>query len=110
MNVGTFYAHEQGNDRDYVTAGFDLGWGQGADIGTDDTLTTVAERLHCSAPDLRFLSRCAPRFSRCGKRPTCRCRFAEYRTDVNDRTAAVFAHCGCRVLHPKPYPGEIGHR
>ena len=62
MNVGTFYAHEQGNDRDYVTAGFDLGWGQGADISTDDTLTTVAERLHWSAPDLRFSSRYAPRF------------------------------------------------
>ena len=57
MNVGTFYAHEHGRDHDYVTAGFDLGWGQGADIGSDETLSALAECMQWSPADfLKFVS------------------------------------------------------
>jgi 2-hydroxychromene-2-carboxylate isomerase len=51
MNTGTFYALERGKDRDYVSAGFDLGWGQGADISSDETLAALAERLHWPVVD-----------------------------------------------------------
>lgn len=51
MNVGTFFALERDQARDYVRAGFDLGWGQGADIGSDATLTALAEKLGWSASD-----------------------------------------------------------
>ena len=45
MNVGTFVAIERNQARQYVDAGFSLGWGEGADIGTDATLGTLAERM-----------------------------------------------------------------
>jgi 2-hydroxychromene-2-carboxylate isomerase len=51
MNVGTFYALERGKAREYVHTGFDIGWGQGADIGTDESLIALAEKLGWSATD-----------------------------------------------------------
>jgi 2-hydroxychromene-2-carboxylate isomerase len=49
MNVGTFYAIERNEQRAYITAGFNIGWGQGADIGADATLATLAESMGWSA-------------------------------------------------------------
>lgn len=51
MNAGTFYAMEHGQAREYVQAGFDLGWGQGADIGSEATLNALADKLGWSASD-----------------------------------------------------------
>lgn len=45
MNVGTFCAIERGVASAYVKAGFDLGWGQGADIGSDETLVALAKQM-----------------------------------------------------------------
>ena len=45
MNVGTFVAVERNQARQYVDMGFSLGWGEGADIGSDTTLSTLAERM-----------------------------------------------------------------
>ena len=45
MNVGTFVAIERNQARQYVDAGFSLGWGEGADIGADATLGMLAERM-----------------------------------------------------------------
>jgi 2-hydroxychromene-2-carboxylate isomerase len=57
MNAGTFYAIKCDRTREYVTAGFDLGWGQGADIGDDECLTALAGRMQWSAPEfLNYVS------------------------------------------------------
>jgi len=56
INVGTFYAIERNSATAYVAAGFDLGWGQGGDIGADDTLIRLAERMHRPAVDfMRYI-------------------------------------------------------
>lgn len=43
MNAGTFYALEKGLGEKYVREGFNLGWGLGGDMGSDETLTRLAE-------------------------------------------------------------------
>ena len=43
MNAGTFYALDRGLGEKYVREGFNLGWGLGGDIGSDETLTRLAE-------------------------------------------------------------------
>ena len=43
MNAGTFYALDKGLGEKYVREGFNLGWGLGGDIGSDETLTRLAE-------------------------------------------------------------------
>ena len=43
MNAGTFYALDRGLGEKYVRAGFHLGWGTGGDMGSDETLTRLAE-------------------------------------------------------------------
>lgn len=56
MNVGTFYAIERNSATAYVAAGFDLGWGQGGDIGSDEVLVRLAERMHWSVADfMRYI-------------------------------------------------------
>jgi 2-hydroxychromene-2-carboxylate isomerase len=56
MNVGTFYAIERGLASAYVTAGFDLGWGHGGDIGSDAVLRELATRMNWPAAEfLRYV-------------------------------------------------------
>jgi 2-hydroxychromene-2-carboxylate isomerase len=56
MNVGTFYAIERNAATTYVSAGFDLGWGQGGDIGADEVLVRLAERMHWLTVDfMRYI-------------------------------------------------------
>ena len=43
MNAGTFYALDRGLGEEYVREGFHLGWGSGGDMGSDETLTRLAE-------------------------------------------------------------------
>ena len=43
MNAGTFYALDRSLGEKYVREGFNLGWGLGGDIGSDETLTRLAE-------------------------------------------------------------------
>jgi 2-hydroxychromene-2-carboxylate isomerase len=57
MNAGTFIAIERNQARQYVDAGFTLGWGEGADIGSDTTLGALAERMDWPVSDfLKALS------------------------------------------------------
>ena len=46
MNRGTFFAHDRGKAEAYIAACFTKGWGEGADISSDDTLTAVAKSLN----------------------------------------------------------------
>lgn len=48
MNAGTFYAMKKGVAQKYVREAFSLGWGQGGDIGSDQTLTRLAEVMEWS--------------------------------------------------------------
>jgi 2-hydroxychromene-2-carboxylate isomerase len=45
MNAGTFYALQRGCAEDYVREAFALGWGQGGDISSDQTLAHLAETM-----------------------------------------------------------------
>ncbi|MDE0512008.1 MAG: 2-hydroxychromene-2-carboxylate isomerase [Gammaproteobacteria bacterium] len=45
MNAGTFYALDRGLGEKYVREAFNLGWGLGGDIGSDETLTRLAETM-----------------------------------------------------------------
>ena len=51
MNAGTFYALERGCAEKYVREAFALGWGQGGDISSDQTLTRLAETMGWQAPE-----------------------------------------------------------
>lgn len=48
MNAGTFYALDRGVAEKYVREAFTLGWGLGGDIGSDQTLTSLAEAMNWS--------------------------------------------------------------
>jgi len=48
MNAGTFYAMDRGVAEQYVKEAFTLGWGLGGDIGSDQTLTCLAEAMDWS--------------------------------------------------------------
>ncbi len=50
MNRGTFFALDRGDAEAYLAACFERGWGEGADISSDETLATVAASLGWS-PD-----------------------------------------------------------
>lgn len=45
MNLGTFFAIDKNQVETYVANCFDIGWGQGADIGSDETLITVVNAM-----------------------------------------------------------------
>ena len=45
MNRGLFYAEDRGEAESYVSTCFSKGWGEGADISTDETLAAVASAL-----------------------------------------------------------------
>jgi len=45
MNAGTFYALQRGCAQKYVREAFALGWGQGGDISSDQTLARLAETM-----------------------------------------------------------------
>lgn len=45
MNIGTLYALQHERTQEYVDAGFSLGWGKGGDMGTEQSLASLAEQL-----------------------------------------------------------------
>ncbi len=57
MNIGTLYALEQDRVREYVDAGFAIGWGQGGDMGSEQSLIALAEQMEWKADDfLAFIA------------------------------------------------------
>ncbi|MEM7543617.1 MAG: 2-hydroxychromene-2-carboxylate isomerase [Pseudomonadota bacterium] len=51
MNIGVFYAIKEGKIAQYVSECFTKGWGEGADIGAEDTLSDIANAMGWSSQD-----------------------------------------------------------